>query len=309
MSLTGYLADFSLPELLRFLAQGQKTGLLTVQHSRERQSDDTVHYLWFQQGRIVAAANRLDNRGLLSLIEKRGWLSDRVVSKLVSLCSTDLPMGMCLKSQGALQAEQLKILFQIQVLQEIRALFKLRNGWFHFCADTPLPLAEMTGLSILATEVILPSLRSLRDWSALDDKLPDPNSALLSNTSHKPTVQLDTKEWQVWEYADGTVSLNTIAEDLQLPIIQVQRIGFRLMVAGLVEEVTLISPEFTNSTEVVLDHLTPVDKSPPVASSTLLLSPAKHQQLKQSKLPHSVETSLISTSLVKNLVNFLRSKV
>ncbi|MCS6812658.1 MAG: hypothetical protein NZ772_03680, partial [Cyanobacteria bacterium] len=90
---------------------------------------------------------------------------------------------------------------------------------------------------------------------------------------------------------------------------QVQRIGFRLMVAGLVEEVTLITPEFTNSTEVVLSQFTPVDKSLPVASSTLLLSPAKHQQPKQFELSNSVENSPVSTSLVKNLVNFLRSKV
>jgi hypothetical protein len=175
MAVTGYLAEFSLPELFQFLDQGHKTGLLTINGlSVDRNRNSQSHYIWVHEGRIVAAAASLDQKGLLSMIAQRGWLSDRVVSRLAQVFSNKTPMGLCLKSHGLLEAEQLKVLFKSQVLRRVCALFQLQDGQFEFQTKVPLPLAEMTGLSVPATEATLMSLRALRDWTALKDKLPAP---------------------------------------------------------------------------------------------------------------------------------------
>jgi len=36
-----------------------------------------------RKGRILAAANRLDHQGLVSLLDGRQWISDRVFDKLI----------------------------------------------------------------------------------------------------------------------------------------------------------------------------------------------------------------------------------
>ncbi len=155
MSTTGFLTDFSLPEIFQFIDKGHKTGLLRLRALPESQATlPLVHYIWVYEGYIVAAAKRLDHQGLVSLIEQYQMVSDRVFDKLVHwCCPIDQPLGLYLKNQGVLQAEQLKQLFQVQVLQQVCALFQLKEGQFRFDPDVPIPTREMTGLSVPAVEL------------------------------------------------------------------------------------------------------------------------------------------------------------
>jgi hypothetical protein len=42
-----------------------------------------IFYLWVYQGRIVAAANQLDQGGLIAIIERLNMISKRVFDKLI----------------------------------------------------------------------------------------------------------------------------------------------------------------------------------------------------------------------------------
>lgn len=281
MAITGYLSDLSLPEIFHLIEKGQKTGLLTLRTLPETQTAlQTIHYIWMYQGRLVAAANRTDQQGLISLIEQYEWVSDRVVTKLVQwCCPTEKPLGLCLKNHGVLQTEHLKLLFQVQVLQQVCTLFQLQNGHFQFNQKVPLPGREMTGLSVHATEVTLIGLRSLRHWDALVDKLPDPNGGLISTIIGQPRYRLDNLEWQIWEYTKGTVSLKTIARELGLPLEKVQQIAFQLITIGLAEEVPFLVGSL----------------------------PTQAVELLPAQLTEDSETRNLNQSFVQNLKSFLRS--
>src|ERR687885_246295 len=138
MSITGSLADFSLPEIFQFLQKGRRTGLLTLRGLPEAQATPLpVHYMWVYKGHIVVAANRLDQQGLISLIEQLQVVSDRVFDKLIHwCCPIQEPLGLYLKQQGVLQA--------------VAALFKLKDGEFKFEQNVPIPTREMTGLMVAA---------------------------------------------------------------------------------------------------------------------------------------------------------------
>lgn len=277
MTISGNLADYSLPEVFQLLEQGHKTGLLTVcGHRQTAATESRECYIWFSQGRIVAAASHLDQHELLDLITRRGWLSDRVVSRLMSLCNIDMPMGLCLKSQGALQADQLKLLFFVQVMQQVCNLFKLESGLFRFERVEKLPMSEMTGLSKPAMELTLIGLRALRNWGELEAKLPAPTSALTNMQPGKPTLPLNGQEWQVWEFANGTISIAKIAETMQLPLEKVRQIAFRLIVTGVAEEMPMIQASSESASQEVSDEDT---------------------------------DSALSQSFLSNLVSFLRNKV
>lgn len=282
MSITGHLTDFSLAEIFQLLEKGQKTGLLTLCAQIAANAKPQAHYIWVHQGRIVAAANRLDHQGLVSLIDQRQWVSDRVFDKLVHwCCPLNEPLGLYLKNQGVLQAEQLKRLFQVQVLKQLCALFQLKDAQFVFEPNAQIPTREMTGLSVPATEAVLVGLRVLRNWDALTDKLPDPNGGVVSIIAGQPHYRLDAQEWQVWEYTKGTVSLGAIARQLRLPVEKVQQIAFRLIIIGLAEEVPLL-----------------VGSLP-----TQEVEPLPAQLIDES------EKQNVSQSFMQNLVGFLRSKV
>jgi hypothetical protein len=292
MCIAGYLSDFSLPEIFQLLEKGQQTGLLTIRTDLPTQASSTVYYIWVYQGRIVTAANRLNHQGLVALIAQRGWIDEHILAQLVQSCPIAQPLGSYLKQKDVLQAKQLKSLFQVQVLHSIRTLFQLKNAQYEFAANALLPTREMTGLSISATDAILIILREAQfscspknkdsspNGDAFTEQLSDPNRGLINTSSHQPHCRLNALEWRIWEYTNGTVSLRAIARQLRLPLKQVQQIAYRLIAAGLVEEVTLL-----------------VDNVSTKASDTL-----------PAQLLQEAERRNINHSFLQNLEEFLGSQ-
>ena len=149
MSITGFLSDFSLPEIFRFIDNGNKTGVLVLRTLPEfPTTPPSLYYIWVERGSLVAVANQLNHQGLLSLIEQYQWISSRVVNKLAQWCPPEQSLGLYLKHQGGLRSEELGHLFQVQIVRHLATLSQLKDAQFKFDQDVPLPRLEMTGLSL-----------------------------------------------------------------------------------------------------------------------------------------------------------------
>ena len=148
MSTKGSLTDISLSEIFELIEKGHKTGLLKLCAFSKIRTTPLVFYIWVDQGSIVAAANRLDQACLVSLIAKHQGVRNRIVAELAQSCPLDQTLGLCLKNRFVLDKKQLKRLFQMQVLQKVCALFELKEGRFEFEQNVALPTREMTGLSV-----------------------------------------------------------------------------------------------------------------------------------------------------------------
>jgi hypothetical protein len=263
MTVNGYLTDFSLPELFQLFERGRKTGLLTITPNVigpvgmpiemvdpdvtpgcEGDSGPTepmsrsmrCHYIWFYRGRIVATSTRLDQKELGLQLQSLGWVSERMALKLDQVYPRHRPLGTWLKSQGVLQNQQLQKLFYRQVIRQVSQLLRLKGGRFQFYSKARLPFAEMTGISLPGSAVILQSLRRIQDWSSLVTRLPAASSALISCRPQGERLKLSASEWHVWEYTNGLLSLQAIADQLQRPILDVRKVAYRLIMAGLAEE-------------------------------------------------------------------------
>ncbi|TAE52505.1 MAG: DUF4388 domain-containing protein [Nostocales cyanobacterium] len=287
MITNGDLRDFSLPELLQFLDSGKKTGLLHLEYPQETHVKPRHHYIWLNKGRVIAASERSDQQGLMLMITKRGLMNYNQITNVTktSACFINEPMGLCLKSQGLLSSEQLQLLFNSQVLRSLSQLFQLPGGTYKF-ENTPfLPLGEMTGLSMSGIEVVLTCLRSLKNWAALEDRLPDPSVGLSSAVNKHPKVFINSQESQVCEFLNTQTSLNQIASRLKISVNTVQKIAFRLMIIGVAEENFLVA----DPTSFDDQPFTMIEKSVGVTSE-------KYQK------------PAISKSFLKNLVSFLQAK-
>lgn len=290
MSLSSSFTDFSLAELFQLIDQGRKSGCLSVCTLPDLYipgSKSHYYYIWFRQGRIVATANRLTGGGLASKIVQRGWVNQLELQQLYTVASTT-PLGLNLKTQEILSAEQLNLLFASQ-LQQVRDLFEIQKGVFKFDSKATVPWKEMTGLSLRAIEVAIMALRVLKNWSVMADALPDADSGIQSITQTKPNLRLNAFEWQVWEFANGSVPIKAIASQLNQPTLKVQQAAFRLILAGLLEEVSTIPSPLD------LDDY-PLDFS---CLNSAILESKKHP---------APETQQVDTTFLQNLVGFLRSK-
>lgn len=279
MQITGQLSEDSLPEVFQLIKQVFKTGLLLLQAEPKADGQGKDHYLWFQEGHIIAVAHHLDNLGLLSMLKQRNWLKPEALKSVNEWSETEQPLGSYLKATGILTEEQLQVLFHAQTIQPVCALFKVQAGRFTFDTKTTLPRAEMTGFSLSAAEATLIGLRVLRDWKPLTQKLPHPTCGLNQITAGKPSLQLDAQEAHIWRVADGKTSIVAIAEQLQMPIEAIQQIAFRMKMAGLVTVVSIMATESLAE---------PVEVVP---------------------VPAAAANSGTNPSLMKNLVNLLNTKI
>ncbi len=245
MGLTGYLSEYSLAEVFQQIQREDLTGLLTIEPEDDSvQSLSSNYYIWFQGGRLVAMAKSLDRTSLLSMLEKRGWITTQTIQKLLSKTEKlEEPLGQYLKAKGVLSTEQLQIIFHAQILQPVCSLFKLTTARFVFNPKTRLAKAEMTGLSVSADEATMLGLRVLRDWSPLSKKLPSVDCGLTKLTTVLPAYKMDMQELQVWELATGKKSIEAIALKLQIDLEIVQQIVFRLQMVGLVAIGSVEMPE------------------------------------------------------------------
>ena len=332
MTFTGYLSTFSLPEIFEFLEQGYKTGLLSIRALKDNQNrGGKNHYIWLRQGRIVAAANRLDNQGLVSMIARRAWVKESIATENFRACGSKMAMGLCLKSQGLLSAEQLTLLFRAQIMGQVSPLFELENGKFDCDFQAQIPAAEMTGLSMITTEATIKGLRSLRNWSALTSKLPDPTSGISKKMGILPSLQLDSQEPRVWKYANSQTSLNEIANQLSIPLEKVRQVAFRLIVSNLAEEAFIVvtpkKPIHEDTQEFAdLDSTNGFGELTSHASTTHL-STSKSNEIAYALKTQKRDTATVdnkvlepiatdsshknnvSQSFLENLVGFLKQKV
>jgi uncharacterized tellurite resistance protein B-like protein len=321
MVFNGYLSKFSLPELFQFLEEGYKTGLLTVTPSVEKiHQASQNYYIWFQQGNIIAAANSLDNRSLAFAIVKRGWVKIETISKLFKP-SSNSTLGLCLKSEGIIQGEQLSLLFRNQISSHVSPLFELLDAYFDFDFQAPLPKAEMTGLSMPATEATLAGLRVLRDWNSLERKMPEIYSRLKKTSISQPKFRLERLENELLEHANEQMSLREIALSLNISLDKVRQVAFRLIVSNLVEEIFGIDTDIpklelesikriNETIEIDSQYFTNIDDENKLqvksSSDSILLTDKK-----QVKIATNSQSSkpVISKSYLESLTGFLKSQM
>ncbi|NEP60498.1 MAG: DUF4388 domain-containing protein [Symploca sp. SIO2G7] len=176
MVITSPLQEFSLLEISHLIYQEKQTGLLKILVSpKSPEASASTHYIWVFRGKLVAAANQLDNQGLVALIQQYHWASDRVVTKVAQMCPKEQPLGLYLRKQGVLKSQHLKHLFEVQLFQQVRILFQVKDTQFQFQQDVAAPKREMIGLTLPAISLnwVLEKLIILQEIFKLRNLLPE----------------------------------------------------------------------------------------------------------------------------------------
>jgi Domain of unknown function (DUF4388) len=239
MALTGSLSEYSLAEILNFIERSQSTGLLSIVPDRHDLAIAIKpYYLWFDRGWIVGVTSGMNGQELLNAI----WLRKILPSTQIDLLRTQVnqlsqPLGTYLKSRGLLNLEQLKLLFNSQVIAPVCKLFELSNGKFNLDLQQTPNYAEMTEISISAQELGLLGLRVLKNWNGLSAKLPHHSYALQRLLSQPPTFRLDRFELELFKLADGETPLAKLAQRMGVAVELAKQTGYRLSVFQLVRQI------------------------------------------------------------------------
>ncbi|MEL6496604.1 MAG: DUF4388 domain-containing protein [Cyanobacteria bacterium J06623_7] len=158
-----------------------------------------------------------------------------------STCSIDTPLCTCLEEKNMLTESQIDSLFS-QQLDSVTKLFALDSAWFNFDeADNnktskagAFPWQKMTEKQKTTADLSLESMRYITNWQRFAEDYPLGSSGL-PKVAKNPSTELTSLENKLWDTADGSRTLKSIAQEIKTSLLKVQQTALALILAGFVE--------------------------------------------------------------------------
>jgi hypothetical protein len=233
MPLKGNLKDFAFTQLLNLVNLAHKTGSLVID-GLEDQAQIT-----FKEGKLAFARMGKQDGSLAAVLQRNKKISPvqfRTLKERASQMS-DKELGLLLINAGYLKQEDIIISLQQYFLTIVRQLFTWNEANFHFDLDLKAPEDKIT-VRVSLENLIIEGVRQSKEWEQLTDEIPSLDMAL--KFADRPganlkNVNLSVEEWRVVSYINPKNSIRQIARATKMNDLEIRRIVFGLVQAGLVE--------------------------------------------------------------------------
>ncbi|MBC8505797.1 MAG: DUF4388 domain-containing protein [Chloroflexi bacterium] len=238
MALKGNLRDFSINQLLNLINLAKKTGTLVV----EGPGDSA--WVSFREGKLAYSRMDSDKDNLAAILHRSKKLSrshyNTIQSRAASM--SDKELGLLLINANYLTQEDILESLRSEFVGVLHRIFTWVEGLFRFEDDVMPPDGKIT-LQIGLENIIIEGSRRLREWEQLQDELPSLDIAL--RFTDRPgadirKVNISVEEWRVVSYIDPKNTIKQIAITTKMNDLEIRRIVYGLLQAGLVE---LVRPE------------------------------------------------------------------
>lgn len=235
MALRGNLRDFTITQLLNLINLAGKTGTLIVDGAA-----DQAHVA-FQHGKLAFARIGQEDNRLATVLHRANKLTVNQYRAIVERAGgmTDKELGLLLINAGYVTQEDILVNLQEYFAGTIRRLYTWVEGSFRFEAEL-LPPDDRINVRLDLENLIIEGSRQLREWEQLQDEIPSLEMALKFTDRPLKNVNLNVEEWRVVSYINPKNTMKQIANANKMNDLEIRRIVYGLLQAGLVE---IIRPE------------------------------------------------------------------
>jgi len=235
MALRGNLRDFTVTQLLNLINLAQKTGTLVVDGPSEQA------FISFRDGKLAYARVGQDDGSLAAVLHKANKLTVNQYRAIVERAGniSDKELGLLLINAGYLSQEDILANLQGYFTEVVRRLFTWVEGFFRFEAEMLAP-EDRINVRLDLENIIIEGSRQLREWEQLKDEIPSLEMALKFTDRPLKNVNLSVEEWRVVSFINPKNTMKQIAHTNKMSDVDVRRIVYGLLQAGLVE---IVRPE------------------------------------------------------------------
>jgi hypothetical protein len=233
MALKGNLRDFTVTQLLNLINLAKKTGTLTVEGPEE------TAWVSFHGGRLIYAQLGTEDGTLTGILRRSRRISNRQaqIIKKHAPSKSDKELGLLLINADYLSQQDILDSIRKYILNIVYRLFAWGDGFFRF-DNNVLPPGDRITIRISLENVIIEGSRKVREWEQLREEIPNLDMAL--NFVDRPganirDVNLNVDEWKVVSYINPKNSIRQIARANKMSEVEIRRIVYGLMQAGLVD--------------------------------------------------------------------------
>jgi hypothetical protein len=232
MALRGNLRDFTITQLLNLINLAGKTGTLIVDGPA-----DQAH-IAFREGKLAFARIGKEDGGLATVLHKANKINANQFRAITDRAGqmTDKELGLLLINAGYVTQEDILLNLQGYFTEVVRRLFTWVEGSFRF-ENEMLPPEDRINVRLDLENIIIEGSRQLREWEQLQDEIPSLDMALKFTDRPLTNVNLSVEEWRVVKFVDPKNTMKQIAGTNKLGELEIRRIVYGLLQAGLVEVV------------------------------------------------------------------------
>jgi len=230
MALHGNLRDFTITQLLNLIILASKTGTLVVDGISEQA------YISFREGKLAYARIGKEDGSLAAVLHKANKINVNQYRAIADRAGqmTDKELGLLLVNAGYMTREDILLNLQGYFTEMVRRLFTWVEGIFRF-ENEMLPPEDKINIRLDLENIIIEGSRQLRELDQLQDEIPSLDMALKFTERPLTHVNLSVEEWKVVKFVDPKNTMRQIAGTNKLTEIEIRRIVYGLLQAGLVE--------------------------------------------------------------------------
>ena len=234
MALKGNLRDFTITQLLNLINLARKTGTLVIEGPT-----DTARVA-FREGKLSYAQYGQEDASLTSILFRNHKISQsqyRVLKERASQM-TDKELGLLLINAGYLTQEDILSSLQKYAVDVVRRLFTWVEGFFRFEPELAFLSDGKITVKVDLENLIIEGSRQLREWEQLQEEIPSLEMALKFTArpgTDLKNINLSVEEWRVVSYVNPKNTMNQIARTVKMNDLEIRRVVYGLLQAGLVE--------------------------------------------------------------------------
>jgi len=233
MALKGTLRDFTITQLLNLINLAKKTGTLVVEGPGE------IARVMFRDGKLAFAQIEQEDNSLAAILQRNKKITasqSRLIKEKANRMS-DKELGLVLINAGYVSQNDILASLQQYFMNIVRRLFGWVDGFFRFDAAELVPSGKIT-VRLDLENLIIEGSRQLQEYEKLQEEIPSLDMAL--KFSERPgtnlrNINLSVEEWRVVSYVNPKNSMRQIARAAKLNDLEVRRVVYGLLQAGLVE--------------------------------------------------------------------------
>src|SRR5262245_58503926 len=229
----GTLSEGVLPELLRELYVGRKTGLLKFTRGEERRS------VRVRQGHIVHATSNVKEERLGETLVRHGLLNQVDLDRATEIVIRDKKrLGIALQELGVFDRPQLEESMAVHVRELILKGFEWSDGGYSVAGPTggAPDQDEDVSLKVSTGEMILEAVRRVQDPDVVRYALGNQDRVLALSTDpllRFQKITLSPVDGYVLSRVDGTLSAREVIQLINMSAEETQRSMVGLLCTGV----------------------------------------------------------------------------
>lgn len=238
MALKGNLRDFTITQLLNLINLARKTGTLIIEGPTE------TAQVSFREGKLAYAQLGQEDNTLATILYRANKISAAQHRTLKARAANmnDKELGLLLINANYITQQDILTSLQAHFVSIVQRLFTWVEGLFRF-ENELLPPEDKIVIRLGLENIIIEGSRQMREWEQLQDEIPSLDMALKFTDrpgTNLRNVNLSVEEWRVVSYINPKNTIRQIARTTQMNDLEIRRIVYGLMQAGLVQ---IVRPE------------------------------------------------------------------